>query len=598
MIDANQIADFVKKNETTILKLLKKGYASVEESLMIKTKKAYTNYLENTAEKYSKSKSFFIGDQPVNLYDYYVPIGISCGQKILQNPGIKNCSDCSKRIVITGSGGSGKTVLMKHLFLNCIKVKPYVPVFIELRDLNTGESDLSKLIKDTLDSFEFKVTGKYIEKAKAAGHFAFFLDGYDEVHHALRKNLVKQIQSLSTSAKQGPIFISSRPDDDFNGLNDFSKFKILPLTLKSASELIEKLPFDEQIKTEFIYNLEADLFEKHESFLSNPLLLSIMLLTYGQNAEIPTKLSIFYDQAYQALFHRHDAKKGGFKRKRLTNLDIQDFSRVFSIFCLHTYHSRSFSMPRRECLNYLGKCKNQFHFDFKIEDYLNDLLSATCLLVEEGMDIAFSHRSFQEYFVAIYISQAPPDIQKKLIELYWKNAWSDQVIKLLLEINPEIVERLLLLPKLKNIFSKIKVKKKIGVTHLTRYFKAEFEELSFQKDGLWQFYIANTSSNYALIIRLTVDHMGTYQFLKTTEQKKKYQTLYNKYVKEKKDLSYKTKDITPRSPVMSDIIKLSGTTSMEYLQAAFDAFQILKKQNKNRATDLDDLLGNGEQKLI
>jgi hypothetical protein len=56
-----------------------------------------------------------------------------------------------------------------------------------------------------------------------------------------------------------------------------------------------------------------------------------MLLSYGQSASIPNKISVFYNQAYEALFERHDVLKDGFRRKRLTPLDIQDFARVFAV---------------------------------------------------------------------------------------------------------------------------------------------------------------------------------------------------------------------------------------------------------------------------
>ncbi len=45
-----------------------------------------------------------------------------------------------------------------------------------------------------------------------------------------------------------------------------------------------------------------------------------MLLTYGQSLDIPNKLNIFYNQAYEVLFQRHDTLKGGFQRNKFNKI--------------------------------------------------------------------------------------------------------------------------------------------------------------------------------------------------------------------------------------------------------------------------------------
>src|SRR6185503_8614326 len=127
--------------------------------------------------------------------------------------------------------------------------------------------------------------------------------------------------------------------------------------LDQACELVQKLPFESEFTSKFLKDLRDTLFAKHNSFLSNPLLLSIMLLTYGQSADIPNKLNVFYNQAYEALFQRHDALKGAFQRDRSTGLDIQDFAKVFAAFSLQTYDKRVFQMSKTQAIDYLEGAK-------------------------------------------------------------------------------------------------------------------------------------------------------------------------------------------------------------------------------------------------
>lgn len=590
MDEGKFVADFVASNLEKIWSLGGKVFDSVDETVQIKLKTAYKDYLKNTREKYSKSKSFFIRNQSVDLYSYYVPTGMACGVNVIGSPNFSECLSASNRIVITGTGGSGKSVLMRHLFLDCMKSKDYVPVLIELRDLNSGEISLDEFIIETLETYGFDVSGDYVMKAKSEGHFCFFLDGYDEVNHSFRKRLMKQLGRLSSRYNACPIFISSRPDEVFNGIEDFSVFRVLPLSLGEASSLIEKLPFDEDIKTKFIFALSDGLFERHESFLSNPLLLSIMLLTYGENAEIPSKLSIFYNQAYEALFQRHDANKGGYSRDRKTDLDIQDFSRIFSLFSLQTYEKRAFKMPRVECLKYIEKARDSLKKDFKSDDYLLDLLSAACLLIEDGLEIAYSHRSFQEYFVALHISSAAPEIQEKLIHRYWKNMTSDNVINLLAEINPELIERVLVIPSLKSLFKDLGVKRKVGVTHAAKYIKKVYKTLNIDEETVSANF-DGVDANVSAVIHLAVHLCDAYEFPEQNYFDEHHQIMQKKYGDLNGRVSYETKDLTYKTPVLADSLSAKGIFSVEYLQAAYDAYKQLKMKHENRSSNLDELLG-------
>lgn len=590
VVTSTVIAGFIAKNFEKIWSVGRKAYDAADESIQVALKTAYTDYLSKTTDKYSKSKSFFIRNEPTNLYSYYVPIGIACNAQAIAEPNIAQCFLKTKRIIISGTGGSGKSVLLKHLFLDCIASAAYVPVMVELRDLNATEMTLNDFVAEVLSDFGFQVTGNYMEKAKKAGHFCFFFDGYDEITHAYRSRLLKEIKSLSKKYPDCPIVISSRPDEAFNGLEEYSNFFVRPLTLKTASQLVEKLPFDEETKSKFQKDLHAKLFESHRSFLSNPLLLSIMLLTYGENSEIPSKLSIFYNQAFEALFLRHDAYKGGFSRGRRTKLDIQDFSRIFAVFSLQTYDRRDFKMPRTACLKYIEKSKQSLSIEFVTEDYLDDLLSAACLLMEEGLEIAFSHRSFQEYFVALHISSATPEIQEKLIDRYWKNMTSDKVIQLLYELNPELVERVLFIPKLSDLFSELGVKRNIGTTHTVKAFKKQFETFNIEPGRITATSIDPEAGIYE-ILSVVARTSGGYVFPEPEEFERREAKLREQFGDGKKTIRIPSHKLSYKHPVYNDLLNWEGHFSIKYLQAAYSGYKKIKAKHDNRLQKLDTLLG-------
>lgn len=590
-------AEFLSANLEKIYDFGREVYGKFDATIQINLKTAYTDYLNASRLKYSKSKSFFIRNQPVELYSYYVPSGIRCGEKIISNPNFQKCSEFTKRIVISGTGGSGKSVLIKHLFLDCIQEKSHTPILIELRDLNTIEKSLNEYISETLSNFGFKTTDDYMKNAKEAGHFCYFFDGFDEVTPKLRNKLIKEIDSLSKKFPKCPIFLSSRPDDILDGLDDFSTFRMMPLQLGEALELVGKLPFDEIIKNKFCTDMKKGLFEQHKSFLSNPLLLSIMLLTYGEYAEIPSKLSIFYNQAFDALFRRHDAYKGAYKRDRLTALDIQDFSRVFALFSLQTYEKRLFKIPRTQCIEFIDKSIRILNINVNPDDYLSDLLNAACLLIEDGLEITFSHRSFQEYFVALYISSAAPDYQVKLIDRFWLNMRSDNVMQLLREINPDLFERSLLVPKLEDCFAEIKIKKSVGITHFLNYLKLFFSVINFDYgDESASFTYRNQNSNLRvcqnILLRIAAIDYAKYVRCSDGLLAEKNKMLSEKYFSaDYYEYEYETNALNIKSPILKDLNVNGFWHSSYFLSAAYNSYKELKSKHTSSSQSFDILLG-------
>ena len=168
----------------------------------------------------------------------------------------------------------------------------------------------------------------------------------------------------------------------------------------------------------------------------------------GKAATIPQKLNVFYNQAYEAIFQRHDALKPGFKRDRRTNLDVQDFARVFAAFCIHSYDIRKLEFTETDAINLIVKARDLSGLDFDVTDFLRDSLQSVCLLVADGLNFVFAHRSFQEYFAARFIAGAAPGRKQALIERYTKRSHfvSDNVINLLYEMDPIPVEDYFVLP--------------------------------------------------------------------------------------------------------------------------------------------------------
>jgi len=228
------------------------------------------------------------------------------------------------------------------------------------------------------------------------------------------------------------------------------------LNQNQSVDLISRIEYDKTVKEKFINELKSGLYDKHRDFLSNPLLLTMMLLTYEQLAEIPEKIHIFYEQAFDTLYHKHDSLKSLYKRKSYSGLPIDDFKKIFSAFCIVTYSDRKMSFSYSEIISYIDKAIQIEDIKVQSKAMFNDLIKSVCIIQKDGNIFTFSHRSFQEYFAAYFISKSQSIDTGKILDTIVKSHLRDNVINMLFELNKEQIETKWIIPRLQDSLSKCK----------------------------------------------------------------------------------------------------------------------------------------------
>ena len=364
-------------------------------------------YLTNSYEKYSKIKTIIYGIEPKKLYDFFEVPFLEKGSELIKPTKTRVLTDISKFLIIEGSGGIGKSTLMKHLFLSELELKDYIPIFIELKDFNDEEHlDLEKLLLKKLNQFHNTFPEEYLDYALQSGCFLFLLDGYDELYSENQKEFFKKLNDFCDKYPENHYILSSRPysESEFIEFQRFTVLKAVPFAKDQAISLITKIEYpDEELKDKFIRDLEDGLYDRHESFASNPLLLNIMLSTYNDYAEIPQKLHLFYYQAFDTMLSKHDATKS-YRRKLLSDLSSDTFKECFAIFCFLTYQKAKTELTFPEIEEIFKKFPLRIKNVLNIGNFIYDLENCLCVLYKEGNRYKFSHRSFQEYFVAYFLN--------------------------------------------------------------------------------------------------------------------------------------------------------------------------------------------------
>ena len=189
----------------------------------IRYKTAYERYLINTKSRNSKIKTIIYRSVPKDIYSFYICIGVCFNGKTIDTENINNLLDVGNKFIITGTGGIGKSILFKHLFLNTIQETNFIPVLLELRAFNIYDSkDISvyEAIYKSLCDNGFELSEEYFEYSMKEGAYIIFFDGYDEVNRDKVEKITSEIKSLCEKYNDNRYFVSSRPSDEFIGWNE------------------------------------------------------------------------------------------------------------------------------------------------------------------------------------------------------------------------------------------------------------------------------------------------------------------------------------------------------------------------------------------
>lgn len=446
--------------DNVLLPYLKKLHSLAKdeiEKIKIDWNQSFKNYLSHSFDKYSRIKTLLFKTEPKYLYDFFESPTLSIKGKFFTTDCVETILNESRFVIIKGEGGIGKSTLLKHLFLNTMKTTELIPIFLELLEFNDSEKtiDITDLLSKKLSNLGCSLERRFLEYALYSGCFVFFLDGYDELTENRRRAFFTAFDQFCDQYSDNHFIMTSRPFSEFIEFQRFTVMTCESLTKEQAKSLITKIhPFDEKLKKRFINDLDNNLYGSHYEFASNPLLLNIMLLTYDNYAEIPAKRHIFYDYAYETMYHRHDAtKKGAFKRSFKNDIPSDKFKKILAYFCFISFSEGKILMSKEEVLSFLSKTKKRYD-DFNENAFMDDLINSVCLLFIDGLVYRFIHRSFQEYFVALFLRELPDDLLSKVTIQMIRKAngvlFNNDALFMLRDMAKERFEKSIIVPFLKN----------------------------------------------------------------------------------------------------------------------------------------------------
>ena len=388
-------------------------------------------YRKTLANKYQKLKIPFRPNRPLEMRDIFVPLKVSGKSDNSQIDAFDAINKYS-RLMIQGSPGSGKSMLLKYLAFSWAENKStrissrIIPVLLELNRLNElGKFNIEQFKIKLVEVFareSFPDANNFTAQALENGNLILLLDGLDEVNSNVRDQVIKLIKDfLSTSAYQKcPVIITCRNAvynnefvdyvDQTLEIVEFSDQRIRSFLKVWENELERKSKKKENklLQKKSIEQLISTLRDRPQiiALARNPLLLTIIAYLYADTSFVlPHSRASFYEKAVTHLLELRDEE-----RQINNQFDAIHKRRILQNLALYAQDNASLQKQDRRNIEYeqvLEQIQNllpslNLNPEQNTQEILDEIVDRSGLLlpIDGGQRYQFSHLTLQEYFAA------------------------------------------------------------------------------------------------------------------------------------------------------------------------------------------------------
>ncbi|MBD2169537.1 NACHT domain-containing protein [Calothrix membranacea FACHB-236] len=402
---------------------------------------ALNRYREELKQKYEKLKISFRPDRPLKLKDIYVPLkftGTGDNELIDAFQAITNHS----RLIVKGSPGSGKTMLLRHIALcyadgrwsSLFNKFPYIPILLELHRLSSSEKTIQEHLEDAFDRDGFPNAKHFVSESLDKGRLLLLFDGLDEVNSDSRARVVNEIKNLLDKYLKCPVIITCRTAvyrDEFHEV---------------VERTLEVVEFNDQQIREFLISWKPDMpTDKsvdqliqtlHDrprimALARNPLMLTIIAYLYADtNFVLPHSRAEFYRKATDILLEQWHQERNQFQA-RDKKLILQHLALFFQDNANKQGQDRrsvDWRIVELEVKKILPDLNLQPETDTK--QILQEIVERNGLLlaIDGGERYQFAHLTLQEFFAASQLLnnanglisrfKADPDAWRETLKLW------------------------------------------------------------------------------------------------------------------------------------------------------------------------------------
>lgn len=376
----------------------------VEQALQKLSTASGIKKLATTLSKIDKVKTIWSPEDEVSLNKFYYPSKIVIDEKSKVINSEHDLPDGN--LVIEGIVGQGKSIFMRYLACSLLPATGItkIPVLLELRNIST-----KRTLQDSISHFlkTVGITGGEDTFAYLAssGKIVLLLDGFDEVPEECVTDLIIAIDQLQVLHPELRIIISCRPHSGIQNQVGFKVLRLVPLTQDDYDPFVRKLIPSTPKRVDVVDALN-ECPPNIQGIISTPLMLTLVIVVYQTEKEIPLSLADFFDKLFGIVFTKHDRLKTGFNRQHYSGLAERRLRELFDAFCFMVVQTGGGRTLKPSEFNkaFDGALKLAQDCQCEVENFRKDIVKVSCLLIEEGLDLTtFLHKSILDYHAAAFV---------------------------------------------------------------------------------------------------------------------------------------------------------------------------------------------------
>ncbi|MBD2511345.1 NACHT domain-containing protein [Nostoc muscorum FACHB-395] len=401
---------------------------------------ALKRYKEELKHKYEKLKISFRPDRPLNLKDIYVPLKVTGGSDRELIDAFQAITK-HRRLMVKGSPGSGKTMLLKHIALcyadgrwsTVFNKFQCIPILLELHRLSSSEKTIQEHLEDAFDRDGFPNAKHFVSESLDKGRLLLLFDGLDEVNSDSRERVVNQIKNLLDKYLKCPVIITCRTAV-YRGEFD-----------EPVEKTLEVAEFNDQQIRDFLVSWQEDMPEGKSveqlmqtlhylprimDLARNPLMLTIIAYLYADTeAELPRSRAEFYRKATDVLLEQWHQERNQFQARDKKSI-LQHLALFFQDNANQQGQDRRSVDYRTVELEVTKILPNLNLQPDCTRSILSEIIERNGLLlkIDGGDRYQFAHLTLQEFFAASQLRddadglisrfKADPDAWRETLKLW------------------------------------------------------------------------------------------------------------------------------------------------------------------------------------
>jgi len=381
-----------------------------------------------------KVKTIWQVDRAVDIADFYCDSHVMIGAERRKIGHLEDLGN-DRNVLIEGIAGQGKSIFLRYLCAVELLRGNCIPLLIELRRVSS-KHPLRERIRMALRELALNPDDRLLDALVSSGKILLLLDAFDEVDDDLKPVVVNEIEDLVCANDKLRVVVTSRPHESMRASRHFVVVTLDNLNGDEYAHVIRRLAGGETWAEGLIDHIKRKARHVQE-LLCTPLMVTLLVLSYKSYQQLPVRLSEFYDSLFYTLLQRHDGSKPGFRRARMCHIDDTEYRHVFEALCLVS-KSGGNAFDKSQVYAFARKALELCNVGEGPSKYIDDIVHITCLIVREGDEYRFIHRTVQEYYAASYIKRKPDPVARafyeKTLARGGEGAW-EQELEFLSEID-------------------------------------------------------------------------------------------------------------------------------------------------------------------